>query len=183
LFQGREPDVPSWFQAYGVFLGQALKKDADFRAIFTADRLADVLSEAIDLREAVDNFITESDRRHNELMSAMARIGDQIQTVPSALGSVKRNTDIILENQKRLEHLVMDAAGGGFSAIKAVHEIRDLLRSGIPEIDGFGAERLPTLVNYIIRHVRENTPDTKDWLIKAIKTARIEETIEKQRHS
>jgi tetratricopeptide (TPR) repeat protein len=87
LFEGREPGVPSWFQAYGAFLGRALK-DPDFRAIFTADRLANTLGEVVDLREAVDSFIADSDRRLGELTSMLTRIEDRIQTIPSDIQAI-----------------------------------------------------------------------------------------------
>jgi tetratricopeptide (TPR) repeat protein len=81
LFEGREPGVPSWFIAYAVLLGQALKKDADFRAMFTADRLANILSETVDLRAAVDRFIADSDQRQGELVTVLARTEAKVDDV------------------------------------------------------------------------------------------------------
>lgn len=89
LFDGREPGVPSWFQAYGVFLGQALKKDADFRAIFIADRLANTLEEVVDFREAVDSFIADSGRRHGELTSMLARTETKVDDVKADTAAIR----------------------------------------------------------------------------------------------
>jgi tetratricopeptide (TPR) repeat protein len=60
-----------------------------------------------------------------------------------------------LEGQQRLERLVVDAAGGGAAAVRAIAEIRGLLRPGNPEIDSISAELLPALVKRILADLRK----------------------------
>ncbi|MGB8843952.1 MAG: NB-ARC domain-containing protein [Aliidongia sp.] len=81
LFDGDEPGVPSWFQAYGVFLGQALKRDTNFRAIFTADRLANILNEVIDFRNVVDIFIANSDRNYESMFTRFDSLASAIERI------------------------------------------------------------------------------------------------------
>src|ERR1019366_5928624 len=68
-----------------------------------------------------------------------------------------------IQGQKRLERLVMDAAGGGASAVQAVAEIRDLLRPGNPEIDTIRAEKLPSLVKRILEDLQKPAARPEDF--------------------
>jgi len=59
------------------------------------------------------------------------------------------------EGQRRLERLMIDAAGGGAKAVVAIAGIRDLLRPGNPEIDDIDAEKLPSLLKRIIEDLQK----------------------------
>ena len=66
-------------------------------------------------------------------------------------------------DRKRLERLVIDSAGGGAQALKAIADIRDLLRPGNPEIDAISAEQLPKLVQRIIEDLLKPAARPEDF--------------------
>src|SRR5208283_4767923 len=65
--------------------------------------------------------------------------------------------------QEELKRLVIDAAGGGTQSVKAIADIRDLLRPGNPEIDAISAEQLPKLVQRIIADLQKPAASPEDF--------------------
>jgi hypothetical protein len=61
------------------------------------------------------------------------------------------------DNQRKLERLLVDAIGRGGTAVRAIADIRDLLRLGIPNIDAIEAEYLPGLVQRILEQLQAPT--------------------------
>ncbi len=76
---------------------------------------------------------------------------------------IGENTTVLVESQRRLERLMMDAAGSGSPAVRAMAEIRDLLRAGNPEIDEVAAENLPDLVKRIIQDLQKPAAKAEDF--------------------
>ena len=76
--------------------------------------------------------------------------------------AAERHAEAMAE-QKRLERLVVDAAAGGAPAVRAVADIRDLLRPGNPEIDGISAEQLPGLVKRILEDLQKPSAKPDDF--------------------
>ena len=65
--------------------------------------------------------------------------------------------------QDELKRLVADAAGGGAQSVKAIADIRDILRPGNPEIDAISAEQLPKLVQRIIADLQKPAARPEDF--------------------
>jgi len=60
--------------------------------------------------------------------------------------------------QRRLERLVIDAAGGGKPVVAAIADIRDLFRPSNPDIDTIDAERIPGLVRRVLDELAKPAP-------------------------
>jgi tetratricopeptide (TPR) repeat protein len=74
--------------------------------------------------------------------------------------AIGHNSDV---GMQKLERLVIDAAGGGAASVKALADIRDLLRPGNPEIDAIAAEQLPKLVQRIIEDLQKPAARPEDF--------------------
>ena len=68
------------------------------------------------------------------------------------------------ESIKKLNILVLDAAGTGAPSVKAIAEIRDILRPGNPEIDAIDAEKLPKLVQRIVEDLQKPGARLEDFI-------------------
>ena len=97
-----------------------------------------------------------------------------LEGLQEQLFAVKQDTEALLKAQRKekeraeqrqteLKSLVMDAAGGGAPAVRAVAEIRDMLRPGNPEIDGIPAEKLPRLVKRILEDLQKPAVRAEDF--------------------
>ncbi|MGA9601782.1 MAG: toll/interleukin-1 receptor domain-containing protein, partial [Methylocystis sp.] len=76
---------------------------------------------------------------------------------------VKHGQEELKSGEQELKRLVIDAAGGGAPAVKAIAEIRDILRPGNPEIDAISAEQLPKLVQRIIADLQKPAARAEDF--------------------
>jgi tetratricopeptide (TPR) repeat protein len=112
---------------------------------------------------------------------ALAALVPGVEELQTKIGAVKQDTEALLKAQKeekeredqhhaemlerlnRLERSGIDAAGGGAPAVRAVAEIRDLLRPGNPEIDGIPAEKLPSLVKRILEDLQKPAARAEDF--------------------
>ena len=65
--------------------------------------------------------------------------------------------------QDELRQLVKSAVGGGAPAVKAIADIRDLLRPGNPKIDDIPAEKLPKLVQRIVEDLQRSGARPEDF--------------------
>jgi tetratricopeptide (TPR) repeat protein len=68
-----------------------------------------------------------------------------------------------MEGRKQLKRAIIDAAAGGAPAVRAVVDIRELLRPGIPEIDTIPAEQLPGLVKRILEDLQKPGARAEDF--------------------
>jgi tetratricopeptide (TPR) repeat protein len=68
-----------------------------------------------------------------------------------------------MEEQKKLERLVLDTSAGGAAAVQAIAGIRDSLRPGNPDIDSIPAEKLPALVKRIIEDLNKPAANPEDF--------------------
>jgi hypothetical protein len=107
------------------------------------------------------------------LVPGVERLQSRLGLVESNLKAVKEDTEALRQGQtreaareeaahsevmaglKRLERLQYDAAGGGAVSVKAIAEIRDILRPGNPEIDTVSVEKLAGLVERIIEDLKK----------------------------
>jgi hypothetical protein len=102
-----------------------------------------------------------------ELVPGVEQLQKQLGFIETKIDEVKDNIGALREaqreGQKRLERLVMDAAGGGAPAVQAVAEIRDLLRPGNSEIDTIPAEKLSRLVKRILEDLQKPAARPEDF--------------------
>jgi tetratricopeptide (TPR) repeat protein len=109
-----------------------------------------------------------------KLVPGVEELQKKLGIIETKIDAVKRDTEALRkardedkaraeQRQTELKSLVMDAAGGGATAVRAVAEIRDLLRPGNPEIDGIPAEKLPSLVKRIIEDLQKPAAKPEDF--------------------
>jgi tetratricopeptide (TPR) repeat protein len=65
--------------------------------------------------------------------------------------------------QDELKRLLIETAGIGAPAVKAIADIRNLLRAGNPEIDAISDEQLPQLVQRIIKDLQKPAASPGDF--------------------
>ena len=69
----------------------------------------------------------------------------------------------ISDGQMRLERLVIDAAGYGAPAVRAIQEFRDLMRPFNADIDAMPPERLPGLMQQVLDTLRKPGANPADF--------------------
>jgi tetratricopeptide (TPR) repeat protein len=85
----------------------------------------------------------------------------QAQAAEAALAAARHAE--AMESQRNLARLVADAAGGGAASVRAIADIRDLLRPGNPAIDAIPAEQLPGLVKRILEDLQKPAARAEDF--------------------
>jgi hypothetical protein len=102
------------------------------------------------------------------------KIQESLLRIEAKVDAVKEDTAAILKAQQEekargearqaeLKRVLADAAGGGATSVKAVTEIRDLLRPGIPDIDNYSADLLPGLVRRTLDELQKPGANPNDF--------------------
>ncbi len=153
-FRNGMGDRPRFLDLFGAFFSEQIKPDTPARAIFTAKLLTRIEGLAYDSTEIVRRIELQFGALLADLKrdTQAIRRGQEVERARAA----ERHAEVT-DGQRRLERLVIDAAGSGAVSVQAIADIRDLLRPSIDEIDAYPAERLPGLVQRILEEVRKPT--------------------------
>lgn len=117
---------------FGAFFSELIKPDTPARAIMTTKLLARIEGLAFDGTEILYRIETQ--------------FGALLGAIKQDTAEIRRRQDedaaVSATRHEQLKRLVADAAGSGAPAVRAITDIRDLLRPGNPDIDA-GPRRRP----------------------------------------
>jgi len=159
-FRGRAEGRQGFLALFGAFFSDRIKPDTPARAIMTTRLLARIEGLAFDSTE----ILVRIEHRFGALLVPIKQDTKEILRRQDEEG--RRAADrhaAQTDAQLRLERLVMDAAGGGAPAVRAIADIRELLRPANADIDAIPAEQLPGLMRRILDElVRPAAPLSPD---------------------
>lgn len=69
----------------------------------------------------------------------------------------------VMDGQKKLERLTIDAAGGGAPAVQAIQAFRAIMRPSRPDIDGIPAEQMPSLMKSVFDTLSKPGANPNDY--------------------
>jgi tetratricopeptide (TPR) repeat protein len=161
LFEGKQAS-DGWFDLFVREAAAKIGEGSEFAEIWNAEQIA-LIKTIVEANSSalsrIDQRVDEGNKRADVIQKDTGQIKLDTATLLSAqeLEAVRaeaRHSEA-MTRQKRLERLMMDAAGSGAASVLAISGIRDLLRAGNPEIDEIAAEHLPGLVKRIIEELRK----------------------------
>ena len=157
LRAGAGKDHPRFLDLFGASIAERLKdkQNTGFRDILQTRWLADLKALGFETSEALARIEKHFDVSLEAIKQDTAEIRKRQDK--EAVATARRHARTEHHGQRQLARLVIDAAGSGAPAVRAVAEIRDLLRPGYPDIDAIDAERLPSLVRHIVDQLQNPT--------------------------
>lgn len=128
---------------------------AAFGEAFDARGFAAGFRSAFDLRDAARGFAAG-------FRDGAALVAGHLRQAVAAMHAGARHEDVV-QGQLLLQRLLADMAGGGGAAVRALGEIRKLLRPFNPQIDAIPDDHIPGIVKRLIEDLRKPAARPEDF--------------------